>query len=198
MAAANDLVIRALAFTDPFLWIGTNRNGLWRLDTREAPSTWEKVDRWVKIEGLPDQNVTALEAGEGGELYVGVGVATTGIGADVKGGIIRIDSQSRIHALDQPGAPPLAPDRLVWRNGLLWAQNHRGIHRFDSRASTWDLLFPRRAMYISGGASDHILLVDATRRPFTAYWATADSTGTTAEIRGCNIGTTSSPRRRTS
>ena len=145
------------------------------------PSSWVTNDPWLKVEGLPDQNVTALAAGGDGDVFVGVGVPTWGEGADIKGGVVRIDATGHIHSLDQAGAPPFAPDRMLWQQGMLWVKSHAGLSRFDCKISEWKRLYAGRSMFIGSG-TDRILIVEAARKIKTAYWILADAAGANSDL----------------
>jgi tetratricopeptide (TPR) repeat protein len=161
--------IEKLAWNDGCLWMGTSGEGLWRLDAHGPPGDWEDEDRCTQVKGLPDQNITALAPGDGGDLYVGVGV----IGrhsVEVKGGLIRIDSRGTIHVIDQPGGSKLAPNQILWRDKTLWVSDVSGVHYLDFKDAQWKFATPTsRQVRISAGMENRLILLDTTWRPYAAY-----------------------------
>jgi tetratricopeptide (TPR) repeat protein/TolB-like protein len=178
---SNRPLARSLAWTNHALWVATNGEGLWRLDTSGDLRSLSKGEPWTRIAGLPDTNITSMVAGDDGDLYVGVGVATPGEGAAVKGGVVRIDAQGTVHALNQLNAPRLAPDRMVWQRGMLWVKAQNGLSRLDVKAGTWKSLYPGRTMHLSAG-TDRILLIEWAKRVETARWTRADTSGVDGEL----------------
>jgi tetratricopeptide (TPR) repeat protein len=177
--AAGDIIIVRLAWTSNHqLWAGTNGHGLWRLDTQAAAPSLADKDPWVKVAGLPDDNVTCMVAGDEGDLFVAVGVTTPGVGAAVKGGVVRIDAEGKVHPLVQPGGPRIAPDHMVWLPGHLWSKSQEGVFHLDLKAGTWKRLYIGRSIYIGSGI-ERILLVDIDRRDRIrrALWAPPTTTG---------------------
>jgi tetratricopeptide (TPR) repeat protein len=180
--SATELRVRALTWTaNHWLWAATRENGLWRLDTRTGATSLAQADPWVKVDGLPDANVTSMAPGDDGELYVGVGVPTPGNGAAIKGGVVRIDAKGQVHPLDQSGAPRLAPDRMVWLGGRLWVKSQEGVSQFEPKAGVWKWLYSGRSVRISAG-TDRILLVEFDRRTRRARWVSPDTSGAAADI----------------
>jgi hypothetical protein len=151
------------------LWIGTTHDGLWRLDIRGNPSDCQRPGRLTQVKGLPDQNVTALAAGERGDLYAGLGDISPN-GGDSKGGMVRIDSAGKMTALDQGDDSKLAPFQLFWQDGMLWEDDIGGARVFNSQKDgRWSWLSKDRQVRLDLGLENRLIMFDVTWRPYAAY-----------------------------
>ena len=181
--------VRRLAWAAPFLWVGTSRDGLWRLDTRGADEQPRK-DHWTQIEGMPDQQITALTPGDRGDMFAGVGVDAPDQGVGVRGSVVRVAADGHVYPLGGTNAPQTAPDRLLWQRGMLWAMSHDGVVRWDARKARWDT-FSRQTFRIAAGI-DRILIASQPtdgRGAVTTGWVAADVPAATLTPQNLGAGT---------
>ena len=124
------------------LWVGTEADGLWECDL--AARTWTN---YGTEQGLPDRRVESLAAWQG-ELYVGIGNSAAG-------GLVRIDTNGKVHVFGDPLAPRVAPTHLVitatpTSAASLLARAADGVYELSLADKSWTQHRPDPQLRLNG------------------------------------------------
>ena len=124
--------ISSLAAGNDFLWVGTNGQGLWRLDLAKKPADPDAWKHWTTKEGLPDDRVSAVYA-DGRDLWFGSGL-------EGRGGLVRLDDTGAFHTYEQADAPTIPPTAIAATPEAIWTASPAGTFAMQRQSSTWKKL----------------------------------------------------------
>lgn len=130
-----------LDFADGALWVGTEKDGVWRLTM-----TGRKWTQIAMAQGLPDDRVSRVAAHDGGVF--------AGLGTTASGGVVRVNKDGQVTVLDGQDAPTVAPQSLVVQGNRLLVATGSAIHEFDLAGQVWTRLLKTGGLRVFRG-SEH-------------------------------------------
>jgi hypothetical protein len=119
--------VTCLACGNGAVWMGTDKNGLWRC--RLIGNQWQ---HWGREEGLPDEHIESITVDDA--------VAYVGVGTSASGGLAGIAADNSVDIFEGPAAPKSAPTHVILCDDRILARTLKSIEEYNIQDQNWKRL----------------------------------------------------------